>query len=270
MDFWRSRKIAVALPERKRCMDLLVTREFKNELIELDKVFKATINPWWDSTYFYYQGIVCDITWKALPPVVYAAYKYIGCEDKFLTFTNIFRTAYFAHYIHSAVKDAEEGQVHNRDLQFNILIGDYFFGKLLKLLVDANNKKILIPFADMICSMNEGMIIKHKFNIQEIEALEKTKASVYTMVFLSAAINGEKDDEFSDLYKKMGFYLGMCIELSTNTNLHEKALYYLFNAEEIFNNINKEYRNKNSMLENIINDLRHRLENNAVAVAAVI
>ncbi len=248
-------------------MDRLITRELNNELIELDRVFKETINPWWDSTYSYYQQLIYDITWKALPPVITAAYRYLGCEGQVITFTNIFRTAYFAHHIHASVRDDKEGQKHNREMQFSILIGDYFFGRLLKLLVEADNKKILVPFAAMICSMNEGMVIKHKIDAKDNQVVEKTKAPIYATAFLSAAINAEKDAEFCEIYRQLGFNLGMCIELSYDNNLHSMALQYLFRTEGIFKQIDKEYHGKNNLLENVINEMKDILaETKAAAV----
>lgn len=248
-------------------MDWLITRELNNELIELDKVFKETINPWWDSTYSYYQQLLSDITWKTLPPVIIAAYRYLGCEEQVITFANIFRTAYFAHHIHAAVRDDEEGQEHNREMQFGILIGDYFFGRLLKLLVEADNKKILVPFAAMICSMNEGMVIKHKIDANNNQVVEKTKASIYATAFLSAAINAEKNAEFCEIYRELGFNLGMCIELSYDTNLRGTALQYLFKTAEIFEQIDKEYHSKNNLLDNVINQMKDILAETKAAAA---
>jgi hypothetical protein len=257
-----------ALPERKRSMDLSVIRALINENDELEKVFEATIDPWWDSTNMYYEELEDDPTWNVLPAVIYAAYELLGCEKEFITYANIFRTAYFAHYIHTRIKDVEEGQQHNQQMQFSILIGDYFFGRLLKLLVDTNNRGILIPFAGMICSMNEGMVIKHKIDAADKMVTEKTKASIYETAFLSAAIIAEKDDEFKELYRQLGFYIGMCIELFSDISLNAGSIDdCLFEVETIWEQIKEIYLSKNHLLEKLINEMKQML---AVSEAAVV
>ena len=238
--------------ERKREMDLFDARELDSNLLEMDKLFKTTIEPWWEATNLYYQQLEQDITWKTLPGVVIAAYEYLGCDGKSLMFANIFRTAYFANYIHSFVKDAEEGQEHNRDMQFCILIGDFLFGRLLKLLVDADNKKIMMPFARMICAMNEGRVMKYKMHTSVEQAMAKTNASLYATIFLSAAINSNKDDTYGQICQQLGFNLGMAIELINRQETRQQAFRYLSVARELFRQLEQEHDGKNSLLGNII------------------
>ncbi|HNX27828.1 MAG TPA: hypothetical protein PKN87_00255 [Syntrophomonadaceae bacterium] len=236
-------------------MDLLNSRESYDELLEIDKVFKATIEPWWESTYVYYLQIKEDTTWKALTPVVAAAYKYLGCDNKSIIFTNIFHTAYFSNYIHAAIGDEEEGQEHNREMQFSILIGDFLSGRLLKLLVDADNNKLMVPFAAMICTMNEGRVLKHKMKASTEQVIEKINGSLYAMIFLSAALITQKDAEFCEIYRQLGFNLGMALELSNDSASLNQAYKYLTATQGLFKQINQQYRKQNSLLENIISEI---------------
>lgn len=248
-------------------MNLSVAREFHNEKDELDRVFKSTLGTWRNSTHIYYEEIKQDATWNILPGVIYAAYYLLGCENSFTNYANIFRTAYFAHYIHTRVKDAEEGQVYNQEMQFCILIGDYFFGRLLKLLVKADNREILMPFAGMICSMNEGMIIKHSGDAEYKYVIEKTKAVIYATAFLSAAILAGKDAPFKELYRKLGFNIGMMIELSNGIDQQGRIMEYLYATEKIFKQIGEKNRGRSNLVEKIISEARNSL---LVSEAAVV
>lgn len=243
-----------------------ITREFQSEKDELERVFQSTLGPWWNSAHVYYDEIKQDTTWNVLPGVIYFAYYLLGCENNFINYANIFRTAYFAHYIHTNIKDAAEGQVHNQEMQFGILIGDYFFGRLLKLLVEAENREILIPFAEMICSMNEGVIIKHTQNVEYEYVIEKTRAIIYATAFLSAAIVAGKDDKFKELYRRLGFNIGMMIELSDDLTQQNRIINYLYAAETILKQIGEKNRRSN-LAENIINEVKNLL---LVTEAAVV
>ena len=248
-------------------MQLPFVSDLNKQLPEMDKVFKATIEPWWEETYPYYQQMQEETIWKALPPVTTAAFEYLGCGHQSVTFANIFRIAYFANFIHATVKDEEEGQQHNRELQFSILIGDFLFGRLLKLLVEADHKRIMLPFAAMICTINEGRVMKHKMNAVTEQAVEKIYAPFYEMIFLSAGFLANKDREFRDLYRQLGFNLGMAIELCNYPALAEQAYKYIAAALGQFKQINQRYHLSNSRLENMISEISHFLpETGAAAV----
>ncbi len=239
--------------ERKREMNLLGAPLFSDhQPLEMDKVFKTTIGPWWDYIDPYYQQIQEETTWKALPPVITAAFKYLGCDEHSLTFINIYRMAYFAGYIHTTVQDVEEGQEHDRKMQFSVLIGDLLFGRLLQLLVEADKKKIMMPFAAMICTINEGRVMKHKMNAGAETAVEKIYASLYETIFLSAAVIAGREKEFRDMYRRLGLNLGMAIELTNVPDLQNKADKYQTAARDIFKQINQQSRLQNSMLEKLI------------------
>ena len=105
-------------------MDLFNAHFLHHKPLEMDELLRKTIGSWWDHIDPYYQQVQDETTWKALPSTITAAFKYLGCDQHSLTFINIFRIAYFANFIHASIKDAEEGQAHDRAMQFSILIGD--------------------------------------------------------------------------------------------------------------------------------------------------
>ncbi len=246
-------------------MKLLNTSDLVNQLPEMDKVFKATIEPWWEEIYPYYQQMQEETIWKALPPVTIAAFEYLGCDHQSVTFANIFRIAYFGNYIHATVKDEEEGQQHNRELQFSILIGDFLFGRLLKLLVEADQKRVMMPFAAMICTINEGRVMKHKMSAVAEQTIEKIYAPFYELIFLSAGFLTNKDREFRDLYRQLGLNLGMAIELANHPALAEQAYKYIAAASGQFKQINQRYHLSNSRLENMISEISHFLPETGTA-----
>ena len=113
-------------------MNLLFTRDLKTELADLEQVFKHSLLPWWDNIDNYVKKLQNDLTWVILPPAVMSIYQYTGHSRQLsISMSSIFRNCYLAHRIHGLVKDDEEGQQYDQDLQFNILLGDYISGRVL-------------------------------------------------------------------------------------------------------------------------------------------
>lgn len=233
-------------------MDLFNAHFLHHKPLEMDELLRKTIGSWWDHIDPYYQQVQDETTWKALPSTITAAFKYLGCDQHSLTFINIFRIAYFANFIHASIKDAEEGQAHDRAMQFSILIGDMLFGRLLQLLVEADHKKIMMPFAEMICTINEGRVMRHKMDAATERAVGKIYAPFYGTVFLTAAIIADRDEGFCKLYRELGLNLGMTIELINAPGFTDMAGKYLDIVRGIFTQINQQSRLQNSLLEKLI------------------
>lgn len=237
-------------------MNDVFTREYQSELHDVDEIFKNGLMPWWDDVCDYLCRLEKDYTWENLPGLVLCIYRYLGLNTKIsILMADIFKTVYFANTIHTFIADDEEGQEHNQELQFNILIGDYAFGRILKLLVEAKAVKMLKDFSDMMSEINEGLVLKHKLNAGQHQTIRKTKAPLYATAFFTAAKLSGVDEASHDLYRHMGYNLGMAIELMGNPRLRAEAQVYVHKSEEIFEEINKRNNILNSTLERVIKGL---------------
>ncbi|MGS0764133.1 hypothetical protein [Syntrophomonas curvata] len=237
-------------------MNLIFTRDLKAELADLEQVFKHSLLPWWDNIDNYVNRLKNDFTWTILPPVVMSIYKYTGHNRQLsIAMSNIFRNCYLAHRIHALVKDDEEGQQHDQELQFSILIGDYLFGYVLKALVDTRADSQVDDFTQMIAEVNQGMLVKHKLNGSCEEVAEKTRAPFYATAFLTAAQLAGYDRETCKVYHNMGFHFGMSVELGQDPSLKQQAQFHVHECEKLFIKLNQRDNIANSNLERAIRDL---------------
>lgn len=203
-------------------MKVIFTKETKLELVEVEQLFKKSLNPWWDEISEYFIELDQEAIWNYVPSISLLAYKALGLErDLSISMTNMFKTVLFANMIHELISDEEEGQVHNQRLQFTILIGDYIFGRVLKLLLEAGAEELLPSIANMMVEINEGMILKYKYPHRQREALEKTKGSMYGYIFYSAANLAKLNEEKCQAYMKFGASLGIALELFKKGNFEE-------------------------------------------------
>lgn len=232
------------------------TRDLDAELFELGKHFKKSLLPWWDDIYVYLDRINNDFTWNTMPALVLSVYKYLGINKELtIAMTNIFKTIFFTNSIHAIVQDDEEGQKYDQDLQFNILIGDYVFGRVLKLLFEAKAVHFLEDFADMICSINEGMVMEHKLHAGYEQILLKTRAPLYELAFYTAAELADLEEEQQELFGTMGLKLGMGIELLAYSSCRDEALAYIHEGQRLFIHLNQQKNPRHTVLEKAINEL---------------
>lgn len=237
-------------------MNLIYTRDLKNELADLEQAFKHSLLPWWDNIDYYVNRLKNDLTWTILPPVVMSIYKYTGHNRQLsIAMSNILRNCYLAHRIHALVKDDEEGQQHNQELQFSILIGDYLFGYVLKALVDTRADSQVDDFCTMIAEVNQGMLVKHKLNGSYEEVAQQTRAPFYATAFLTAAQLAGYDSETCRSYRQMGFHFGMSVELGQDQTFKQQTQNHVYECEKLFLKINKRNNISNSSLEKAIKDL---------------
>ncbi len=212
------------------------TRDLSSELVDMDGVFKASILPWWQEIQTYLELIRLDHTWRTLPAVVFSIYRSTGLNREFcVSMANIFKILYLSVFIHELIKDDDEGQEYNQDMQFSILIGDYMFGRILALLIEAEADMLLPTFADMICEINEGMVSRYKLGGSPEKFVESTRASLYKNAFLTAAHCAGKNVEEQEFYKQAGYKLGMAIEFSKDEVFRDGALSYLEESEKLLN-----------------------------------
>lgn len=238
-------------------------RELRAELIEVDQVFKEKLLPCWGEINRYIKILEDDPTWHQLPPLIYMAYKSLGLDRKIsVSMTNIFKTIYLANSIHSLIKDDEEGQKHDQELQFSILIGDYIFGRMLKLLVEAGADNLVGHFAIMMAEINEGQIMKWKLGVGQREVLRKTHGSIYATAFETAGCLSGMSDIFLGNYRQLGLNLGMAMELINCNILRQEALVHIHQAKGNYKVLNQHRLIENNNWGLVINEICLLLSDN--------
>ena len=196
-------------------MNFAFTRELEVEIYDMEKMFKQSLQPWWGDMSFLLARLQDDTSFQLMPPVAILAYKFLGMDRKInVSMANIFKTIYFASKIHIMIRDSEEGQPQNQELQFTILIGDYIFGRVLKLLLEARADQLLDEFACMISQINEGLVIKYKLDESLQEVLYRSSAPLYSTAFASAAKLKGLVPAGVKMYEQIGLNLGMALELT--------------------------------------------------------
>jgi len=196
------------------------------ELNSVNELFIDSLKPWWDDLQGYVPPLAGEMSYRAVPALVINAYHFLGLSRELgIKMANMFKTIYFATRIHEMIGDDEEGQEHTQELQFTILIGDYIFGRVLKLLLDTNTEQLLDMFAAMICEINEGLIVKYKSVGSLEEILAVTRAPFYSYAFRGAAQLKGFGAEEGAAYGNLGHNLGMAVELLAAGQLTEAADY---------------------------------------------
>ena len=190
------------------------TSELEVELNNIDKMFQQGLQAWWEDLTSLLERLQSDTSLQIMPAVVVLAYKYLDSDEKLsVSMASLFKTLYFANLVHNQVKDEEEGQLYNQDLQFSILIGDYIFGRVLKLLLEVGAVQVLDSLALMMCRINEGLVLEHKLGEPPAEVMERGNASIYATAFLTAARLKGLGPEAINLYEQLGHNVGMALEL---------------------------------------------------------
>lgn len=196
-------------------MNFAFTRELEVEIFDMEKMFKQSLQPWWGDISFLLARLQGDLSFQLMPSVAVLAYRFLDMDRRItVSMANIFKTIYFASKIHIMIKDSEEGQPQNQELQFTILIGDYIFGRVLKLLLEARADQLLDEFARMISQINEGLVIKYKLDASLQEVLFKSSIPLYATAFASAAKLKGLAPEGIKIYEQIGLNLGMALELA--------------------------------------------------------
>jgi len=234
-------------------MDSILTIDIQTDLQEVDQTFRSSLLPWWDEISAYLPIVDKNLGSKLLPVMVINAYRYLGLErDLSIQMANLFKTIDFASKIHVLVKDDDEGQKHSQEMQFTILIGDYIFGRVLKLLVETQTDHLLYMFATMIGRINEGLIIEHKFKCGLEQVLIQTRAPLYHDAFLSAAKMAQLAPDSADIYGEVGHNLGIALELFYIYGQKTSGHTYLDRAKELLLLLNKNEISQFESLENLI------------------
>jgi hypothetical protein len=211
------------------------TRGLQEELLQVEANFKTCLNPWWKEVETYYEQLKDDPTFVMLPALTLSVYRHIGHDlATSTTLATISKIIYFSNSIHEHIKDDEEGQKPNRDLQFSILIGDYMLGQVLNILVDEQLDVLLPMFSNMMAEVNQGLIEKYKMNLDWQEGIEKSRMPIYRIVFASAARLAQAGVKEEERLSGLGYHAGMTVELCKKADCYEIARSHARQAEIIF------------------------------------
>ncbi|SHG89954.1 hypothetical protein SAMN02745221_01231 [Thermosyntropha lipolytica DSM 11003] len=218
----------------------MMPANLREEMQKVDEVFNQTISAWSGEMKPYIIKLESDPLWQVIPAFVLGVCRYQGVDpDLSIAMANIFRNIYFASYIHEQIKDDEEGQEYNQKMRFSILIGDYIFGKILKLLLNANAAQLVDIFASLICKLSEGLTVKYKMDADFIDNLNNIYAPFFRAALLSAsrlAGKGESEEFYGDLGHNLG--LAICWHIMDNSEEGMvKVKYYLDESMRILKKI---------------------------------
>ncbi|MDD4775407.1 MAG: hypothetical protein PHG75_02765 [Syntrophomonas sp.] len=213
-------------------MDIILNDSNRVDLAEVYRCFEQALQPWWDELRDYVPPVGEDIGFEILPIMVLNAYNWAGnTKRQAIQMTSLFRTINFANLVHLKVRDGEEGQKHDQVLQFTILIGDYIFGRVLKLLLETGAERLLDQFAAMIGTLNEGFVLQYSLEAEMETYVSRSRAPLYTNAFSSAARMQGWDSSLVSLYGDLGTNLGMALEMKYAYHQPERGCFYLQQAE---------------------------------------
>ncbi len=221
-------------------MDAILTDDNIVDLAEVYKEFQEGLQPWWDELCCFIPLPGGDSGFEILPVMVLNAYNWLGVAKlRTIKMASLFRTINFANLIHLKIQDVDEGQKHDQMLQFTILIGDYIFGRVLKLLLDTQAENMLDQFAAMIETINEGFVLKYHSKADIESYLSRTRGPLYYNAFSSAARMQGWDSDLVAVYGNLGRNLGLALEMRYDYNEPDRGYWYLQQAQSMYVQLNR-------------------------------
>lgn len=168
-------------------------------------------------------------------------FNYTG--GKAIALACIFQLVYLASRIHTWVLEPDEispsNKINFRDgSQFPVLVGDYLYGKFFTFLCKKGLIDFLKPIAEIICSINEGGILRqmaakklHTFSRQD-EIIRKEKAELIAGCCSCGAMLGRALVHEQSAITDFGLNLGMAYGLLEQDAPFKRVVIYLKNALE--------------------------------------
>ncbi|HNX92523.1 MAG TPA: hypothetical protein PKW50_04265 [Syntrophomonas sp.] len=241
-------------------MNFAFTRSLAEEIKEVDAMCRESLQTWWDDLASLRDCLQNDRSFRLMPPVVVLAYKYLDLDHTLTVgMAGLFKTLYFANLIHNQVMDEEEGQINDQKLQFTILIGDYIFGQVLKLLLRIGAVQVLDNLALMICRINEGMVMQYKLGAEQLDVIKSGNAAIYETAFLTAARLKMLDQKAIELYGRLGFNIGVAIELLMVEN-NDQAIPYIETSSALLAQFESMNGYHDSCLQELLQDLSNQIK----------
>lgn len=226
-----------------------------NELIETDILLRECLQPWDEYLQGHRRDLKRVIHWTALPAITVAVNRRFEGHDRLGShMAAILSLIYLADHMHCSIKDDEEG-CDSRGFQYSILLGDYFFSKAVGLLDRINGHNLLHHFAQLMCSINEGHVMRKMGEGRlDLEMLGLEKASYYRYSFLTAAVAGGCGAMDCRFYGETGFNLGMAITLY-DEGLDKVAVNYLEKTRALLASWNRPRSDKNCIIRSLSEEL---------------
>lgn len=185
----------------------------REETLRMDKLFDECIQKWRHDLFPIVERIASDRHWRLLPVSTLAVNQLLGSSPVLSAQMGVmFRLFYLGGFVHSLVKNDHEGQVYDEELQFNILIGDFIFGRALFLLGEMGQELLLPEFADMIAEVNEGNTLAlNEEDRTSANVISKREAVYYRYAFRTAGIVNGLNQQELELAERAGYQLGMAV-----------------------------------------------------------
>lgn len=248
-------------------LKVLDSQYMKDDVEAIDRHFEGLLDKWAGRLRPYRAVVGDDFTFVCLPLLVNKAFRFLGNEPEIsLTMASLFKTVYFSNTINLALRDEDEGQLNNQEMQFSILIADYIFGRVLKALLECDAHWLLDDFSVMMAEINEGFVWQHCMHADLYTILEKTRLPLYTMAFYAAGRIAGCDRESALSYSRIGRNLGMAMELYAIGDGRSRE--YLLNADAMLQNLNIRNRNYEHDLCRLVDMLAEDSRSNS-QIAAV-
>ncbi len=236
-------------------MNFTFAKVLTDELELVETIYQEGLQIWWDDLASLRECLQDDKSLHLMPAVVVMAYKYIDADHKLtIDMASLFKTLYFANLIHHQVGDEKEGQDHNQALQFTILIGDYIFGRILKLLLKIGAVQVLDNLAMMICRINEGLVMQYKLGADRLEVIKRGNAAIYETAFVTAARLKGLAPEAIELYGRLGFQIGMAMEMLI-AGIHEGLQPHIEESLDLLKQFNDLYGFHDNGLPDLLQDM---------------
>lgn len=251
-------------------MNAAVFNEVKNEMVGVNLLMNKSLHPWREQILPYLGGLDKDPHWHMIPAITALVHRSLGIGyHRTVYISTILRMAYLANHIHDRVRDDEEGQVHDKNLQFTILIGDYLFGVLLSLLSEIDSHYLVPSLAGMMAEVNEGHVIR-KVNgggRANLEVLAREKASFYKNAFLTAAVTARLSEREKNIYQEVGHNIGMALAIEAEGLTYPAVAPYLEKVKSLWVSFLRERRNGNwNLVERLVEELMVILADRRAAV----
>lgn len=225
-----------------------------NELAKTELLLRECLLPWEEYLYGYRNELKKVIHWTALPAITVAVNRRFDSEDRWGShMAAIFSLIYLADHIHCSVKEDEEYSPHG--VQYPILLGDYFFSKAVGLLERVNGHYLLQHFAELMCTVNEGHVMRKLAEDKpDLVTLGYEKASYYKYAFLTAAVAGGCGTLERRFYEETGFNLGMAITLY-DEGLDKLALGYLETTRTLMSSLARPRNDRICIIRSLAEEL---------------
>lgn len=166
-------------------------------------------------------------------------------DEKTISLAGIVQLIHMASLVHLGIKDDSPNVINEEGIdlrdgsQFPVLVGDYLYGKFFSHLCDAKILHLLKPLSEIICSMNEGSILRKKCETNQISLKEKTLEIIRkeTAELIAGACRlgaslTDADEEQLSIVNSFGMYLGMAYGIVERNLSFDKASEYLTKAHK--------------------------------------